>query len=50
MTPLNLRLARRPPVRIDNREIVAARWMTVDALARQPIPPHLSAYLEVLRR
>jgi 8-oxo-dGTP pyrophosphatase MutT (NUDIX family) len=44
------RLAERPAVRIDNREIVAARWMTAEQLVRQPIPPHVRAYLEQRRR
>jgi 8-oxo-dGTP diphosphatase len=44
------RLAERPPVRIDNREIVAARWMTAEGLVRQPIAPHVRAYLEERRR
>ncbi|HEY0526600.1 MAG TPA: NUDIX hydrolase [Stellaceae bacterium] len=44
------RVAERPPVRIDNREIVAARWMTAEGLVRQPIAPHVKAYLEERRR
>jgi 8-oxo-dGTP diphosphatase len=45
-----LDVADRPPVRIDNREIVGASWMTADGLAEQRIAPHLRAYLDERRR
>jgi 8-oxo-dGTP diphosphatase len=42
-----LRLPTAPDLRIDNREIVAAHWMTPEALlATGNLPPFVRAYLE----
>ncbi len=46
VTVFELRLTERPPLRIDGAEVVWAAWMPVSAARRQPLLPHVRAYLE----
>jgi 8-oxo-dGTP pyrophosphatase MutT (NUDIX family) len=39
------RLAQVPPLRLDGREVVEARWVTPGELANFPLPPHVLDYL-----
>jgi 8-oxo-dGTP diphosphatase len=39
------RVEQRPPIRIDHREVVDARFYSVDAALKLPLVPHLAEYL-----
>lgn len=39
-------IAERPPIRIDHREVVDARFFSVAAARRLPLVPHLAEYLD----
>lgn len=40
-----IEIAERPPIRIDHREVVDARFFSIAAAQRLPLVPHLSEYL-----